>query len=111
VKTWGVSQCRAPYLVKDFGGDGQGGACVGHIHDPGDPALAGSARQQQVHLEVEAVDGVGISLAPFSLLTKNIQGFCHPCRTVAQPRAPVMTQIDWREHLSGYFFEILHRPR
>ncbi len=39
------------YLVKDGDGDGQCGACVGYIHNAGQPALTGAAGQQQVHLQ------------------------------------------------------------
>lgn len=39
------------HLVKDGDGDGEGSAGIGDIHDAGQAALTGAARQQQVHLQ------------------------------------------------------------
>ena len=39
------------HLVKDGDGDGEGSAGVGNVHNAGQAALTGAARQQQVHLQ------------------------------------------------------------
>ena len=41
----------ANVLVKDGDGDGQGGDGVGDVYYAADAALAGAARQQEIHLQ------------------------------------------------------------
>ena len=47
-------QVQQPHLVEDGDRNGKCCACVGHVHNAGQSALTGAARQEQVHLCMQA---------------------------------------------------------